>query len=209
MSAIVTGEAVAVDLRVARLGSRMLAAVIDIAIQFALLFVGSGILGSALSEMDPTFAGAIALVLGVLLVVGYPVAQETLWRGQTIGKAALGLRVVRDDGGPATFWHVLVRGLLGAFVERPGITFGFAAIVCSLASRRGKRLGDLLAGTVVLQERVPRSHAVARAMPPQLASWATSLDLTRLPDDLALAAWQFAARARQMHPAAREQLGHV
>ncbi|MDX6732646.1 MAG: hypothetical protein QOC54_2594, partial [Baekduia sp.] len=123
------------------------------------------------------------------------------------GKAALGIRVVRDDGGPIRFRHALSRALLN-IVERPGITFGSAAVITSLLSRRGKRLGDLVAGTFVLQERVPRQHVAPVYMPPALAAWAATLDLSRLPDDLALAARGFLGRAAQLRPDARDRMAY-
>jgi hypothetical protein len=99
---------------------------------------------------------------------------------------AFGLRVVRDDGGPIGFRHALIRGLVG--VVELWLLSGAPALICSLANSKGKRLGDLLAGTVVVRERMPSQSGVVAAMPPGLAGWAAGLDLSRLPDDLALAA---------------------
>ena len=112
---------------------------------------------------------------------------------------ALGLRVVRDDGGPIRFRQAFVRGLLG--VVEIWLTFGAVALIASLASAKGKRIGDYLAGTVVVHERVPVRAAPIALMPPQLAGWAPALDLSRVPDDLALAARQFLGRARELSPA--------
>jgi uncharacterized RDD family membrane protein YckC len=208
VSQIVTGEAVALDLRIARLGSRVVAALIDGVVQFALVLVMVLLLALVSPTLDEAAGAALTLVLSLLVVLGYPVAMESLWGGRTLGKAAMGLRVVRDDGGPIRFRHALVRGLVGVVAERPGATAGVAAIVCSLISSRSKRLGDLAAGTVVIQERVPVQHTRAVVMPQPLIPWAQSLDLSRLPDDLALAARQFLDRAPQLNPAAREQVGH-
>jgi hypothetical protein len=85
--------------------------------------------------------------------------------------------------------------------------FGLVAVISSLVSRRGKRVGDVVAGTIVVQERVAARAAEPPAMPPELAGWAATVDLSALPDDLALAARQFLARAPQLSPAPREQLG--
>lgn len=206
MSQVVTGEAVALDLRVARLGSRSIAFALDLLIETVALLVISWLLSVSAVGSDPNFAAAISILVVVGFVVGYPVAFETLWHGRTPGKAALGLRVVRDDGGPIRFRHAFVRGLLN-LLERPGFTLGLVAVVASLASRRGKRVGDLLAGTVVLQERVPRQRMAPISMPPPLVGWAQTLDLSRLPDDLALAARDFLGRAGQLRPEPRERIG--
>jgi hypothetical protein len=129
-----------------------------------------------------------------------------LWRGRTLGKAALGLRVVRDDGGPIVFRHALVRGLVGALVDF-GITLGAGALISSLLSDRGKRIGDIAAGTVVIQERVPSARGPMAHMPPPLAAWAATADLSRVPDDLALAARQFISRQHDLDPQIRESMG--
>jgi uncharacterized RDD family membrane protein YckC len=207
VSQLVTGEAVALEQRVARLGSRLVAAVIDLAVQlaaFVALLIALTPLGE---ELDEAAAAALNLVLFLTIYLGYPVTFESLWRGRTLGKAAMGLQVVRDDGGPIRFRHALVRGLVGVTVERPGFTLGLGAVITSLASERSKRLGDLAAGTIVVQRRVPVRHSRGVYMPPYLIPWAQSLDLSRLSDDLALAARQFIDRAAQMTPASREQLG--
>ncbi len=203
---LVGGEAVPIDLRVARLGSRAVAAIIDLVIQVFALGFTSGLVTN-LAHFDTAAEQAVAVTLTVAVFIGYPVVLEAAWGGRTIGKAAMGLRAARDDGGPLRFRHALVRGLLGAFVEKPGISLGLVAIICSLSSSRGKRLGDVLAGTVVLQVRLPAPGAYVPPMPPPLAGWATTLDLSRLNDSLALQCRQFLGRAPDLSDAARERIG--
>ena len=205
MTDLVTGEAVVLELRLAKVASRMLSLAIDLAVQVTLLIVGILVIGGVAGSVDDAAAAAILSVFLVSVIVGYPVAFETLSRGRTLGKMALGLRVVREDGGPIRFRHALVRGL--AAVIEIWVTMGAVALVVSLASSQGKRLGDFLAGTVVVRERVPVSSAPMVAMPPMLAAWASGLDLSRLPDDLALAARQFLARAGELAPEVRESMG--
>ncbi|HVF19993.1 MAG TPA: RDD family protein, partial [Mycobacteriales bacterium] len=114
--------------------------------------------------------------------------------------------VVRDDGGPIRFRHALIRGLLGLFVDKYSPVMFFGVITC-LASERGKRTGDIAAGTLVLQERVPTRTPTVIVMPPPLAAWAATLDLSGLTGDLALAVREFLGRAGSLTPAARDQLG--
>lgn len=204
---IVTGEAVALDLRPAGVATRALAVVIDLAVQFALLLVASLLLFRFAFSSDTAAYAAIAVSLYVLVLLGYPVLFETLTRGRTLGKMALGLRVVRDDGGPIRFRHALVRALVGVVVEKPGISFGSVALITMLVSRTGKRLGDMAAGTVVLQERIPVRVAAPPDMPPALAGWASGLDLSGVGDELALRVRQFLARAHELDPSARETIG--
>jgi uncharacterized RDD family membrane protein YckC len=204
---MVTGEAVALDLRPAAVPSRLLAGLIDALIQLVAFFAVLVLAGAVSSTVSDAAAAAITIVLVVLVTIGYPVAFESLLRGRTPGKMALGLRVVRDDGGPIGFRHAFVRGLAGSFIERPGITFYAGAIIPMLLNGRGKRLGDLLAGTMVLQERVAVRGGQVAMMPPQLVGWATTTDLSGLSDDLALSVRQFLARSGDMTSAAREDLG--
>lgn len=207
MSQVVTGEAVALDLRAAALPSRVVAGFLDALAQSIALFLLLIVVGAVSSQTSGAAAAALSIVVFVLVLVGYPVVFETLLRGRTPGKAAMGLRVVRDDGGPVGFRQAFVRGLAGAFVERPGITFFLAGVLSMLLNSRGKRLGDLLAGTVVLQERVAASGGVVAVMPPPLAGWAAGLDLSGLSDGVALQARQFLARSGELTPQARDDLG--
>ena len=205
MSDLVVGEAVVLELRLAKLASRGLALALDLCVQLLLVFAGTFVVAGVSSQVDDALAAVIALLFYVAVIVGYPVAFETLSRGRSLGKLALGLRVVREDGGPIRFRHAFVRGLLG--VVEFWLTFGSVALITSLASARGKRLGDFLAGTVVIRERVPTQGAPVTPMPPQLAGWAGGLDLARIPDDLALAARQYLSRFHDLAPAVRDEMG--
>ena len=204
MHQLVIGEAVPVDLRVARVGSRTVVAILDTLVCLAATFVVLGVLRPVLAASDDALQVAINLIVLVGIWVGYPVAAETLWNGRTLGKAAMGVRVVRDDGGPVRFRHALVRGLVWFLVEMPIL---FIPILTSMVSSRAKRVGDLLAGTVVIQERVPKQSVSVPPMPPALAGWAATLDLARLTNELALSARSFLGRVHQLSPAAREHLG--
>jgi uncharacterized RDD family membrane protein YckC len=211
VSDVVTGEAVALDLRLAQLPSRLTAAVIDLLVMVAaygiVLLVA---LRAGLSGASDALIGGIAVTLLVVVFLAYPVAMETLTRGRSLGKMALGLRVVRDDGGPITFRQALVRGLVGLALERPGLFLGSlgpaVGMVVAMFSARGKRIGDMAAGTVVLQERVPQRPLWTPVMPPPLASWAPRLDLAGFDDGLALSVRQFLGRAGELTPLARESL---
>ncbi|MCF2532709.1 RDD family protein [Yinghuangia soli] len=206
MSDLVTGEAVALDLRPARLPSRALAFCIDLVMQAACLLAVAFGIGSLMTGVDDALAAAVGLVFVVSILLGWPVAWETATRGRSPGKMALGLRVVRDDGGPTRFRHALVRGLVGVFADF-WTTAGSGAVISSLASQRGKRLGDQAAGTFVVQERTPGARHVPVAMHPAAAAWAAGLDLSGLTDDLALHARQYLGRIAQLDPAVAGELG--
>ncbi len=205
MADLVTGEAVVLELRLAKLPSRALAFAIDAVVQVGLLIGLLFLLELVSPALDEALAEALVIVSIVLTLIGYPVVLETATRGRSLGKLALGLRVVRDDGGPIHFRHALMRALAGAFVDF-WTTFGAVAVISSLLSPQGKRLGDLWAGTMAIRERVPVQGGPVAQMPPQLAAWAAGLELSQLPDDLALAARQYLARRPQLAPDVSESM---
>ncbi|MGN6472090.1 MAG: RDD family protein [Mycobacteriales bacterium] len=200
---IVTGEAVEIGLPLAGIGSRGIAALIDYAITMAATIAILFLVIATGASADFTAVLTEVLVAVILIQLGYPVAMETLWRGKTVGKAAMGLRVVRDDGGPIRFRHAFVRGLIGVVLEKPGISYGLIALVPMLTSKRAKRLGDMAAGTIVLQERVPARVEPPIAMPPPLAGWAYSLDLAGIDETLATRMRQYVNRAAELNPQTR------
>ena len=73
-----------------------------------------------------------------------PTTVDTLTRGRSLGKLAMGIRIVRDDGGPLVFRQSLVRALVG--IVELWLTFGTVALICSIVHPQGKRVGDILAG---------------------------------------------------------------
>jgi uncharacterized RDD family membrane protein YckC len=189
---LVTGEAVALDLPPASLGSRIASGAIDVTITFLLLIglVIAFVVAAAQTDLALVEVAMLAAIIGSLLV--FPTAIETLTRGRSIGKMTFGLRTVRDDAGPISFQHAFVRALVG--VVEIYVFFGSPAFFSALLSSRGKRLGDYAAGTYVVRERVRLQLAPPAAMPPELARWAAGADIASLPTGLALAVRQFLGR---------------
>ena len=207
MSDLVTGEAVALELRLARFPSRALAFSIDLLLLLAIAVPVLVVVGFAVGGVDEALAAAVTLVSVVGILVGVPVIVETLSRGRSLGKLALGLRVVRDDGGPSRFRHALMRGLAGFFVDFY-VTFGAGAVICSLLNSRGKRVGDILAGTVVIRDRAPSGTAArVPAPPPGLAAWAAHTQIGAVPDDLVMSSRSYLTRLPQLDPATRDRMG--
>jgi uncharacterized RDD family membrane protein YckC len=213
---LVSGEAVEFDIRIARLGSRALAQLLDILMElvlFGALFTASGIVASALSRGSPSDAliSTILVVCLVIALVAYPVVFETVSGGRSLGKLAMGLRVVRDDAGPIRFRHALTRTLVALALEWPGLVMPLvtwvACLWTMLVNGQGKRLGDIAAGTIVIYERSPAAWGWVPAMPPVLAGWAGTLDLTGLSDDLALAVRHYLARNREIREPFRSRVG--
>ncbi|GIG29887.1 RDD family protein [Cellulomonas marina] len=202
---IVTGEGVLLDTRPASFASRLLAALLDLVV-LGLVAIGVLVLLST-SGWEPS--SDTVRVLGVVVVAGVlvvlPTAVDTLTRGRSLGKLVVGIRIVRDDGGPITLRQALVRALVG--VLELWFTAGVVALLTSMLHPQGKRLGDLLAGTYGARVRGRTRRPAPVPMPPHLAWWAGTSDVARLPDGLALAVRQFLARAASLHPASRVELG--
>lgn len=200
-----TGDAVVLDIEVAQLPVRALGALIDLMIILVGYVVAILLWAAALPEFDEALTAAILIIFTVTVIVGYPVAMETATRGRSVGKMVMGLRVVSDDGGPERFRQALFRALAG-FVEI-WMLFGGPAVIASLSSANGKRIGDMFAGTVVISERGPRS-VPPPMMPPALAWWAASLELSGLGPQQTEMARQFLARAAELNPAVRDQMAY-
>jgi uncharacterized RDD family membrane protein YckC len=214
---LVTAEAVQLEVRVARLGSRALALLLDIAAQAFLVLLLMAFVPVALVLLpekladDALFDTALR-VAAILVLLAYPTVMETLTNGRSLGKMALGLRVVREDGGPIRWRHAFTRTLVGVAVEWPGLIMPLVTWVVSLLtmtfSPRGRRLGDLAAGTLVIHERSPAAWGWVPAMPMGLAGWAAGLDLTAVDDELALAVRQHLARGGKIREPQRSRLGN-
>lgn len=186
MSQIVTGDAVLLDLRPARIPTRMLATAVDLLLvggaTYLYGYIVDAVSGSAARVDAVTIAGAL------IILFGYPIAMETATRGRTVGAFALGLRVVRDDGGAIRFRQALLRGLAFWGVDFAVWTGLCGGLVCAAVNSHSKRFGDLMAGTIVIRTRAPQAPAPIAAVPAELAWWSSQLELSRLPDELVTAA---------------------
>jgi uncharacterized RDD family membrane protein YckC len=199
MSQLVTGDAVVLGLQPARVPTRALAVALDLVVYVGAYLLLATVLLSTVLPLGTATAAAVQVALLVLMLVGTPVAVETLSHGRSLGKAVYGLRVVRDDGGPIRFRHALVRGAIG-FVEILA-TAGSVACIASLVSAQGRRLGDVFAGTLVVRERIPGGRAAPPPPPPEwVAGQFAGLDLSRVPEGLWLAVRQYLTRMRQLDP---------
>jgi uncharacterized RDD family membrane protein YckC len=160
---VVTPEGVALRLPAAGPVPRALAWVIDLAIRGALMLSASAVLGL----LGRGGMGLFAVLLFVV-VWFYPVVCDAVW-GQTLGKRVLRLRVVAANGAPIGWLASFVRNLLRVVDMLP---FGYACgLVASLADPWGRRLGDMVAGTLVVHEardHEPRAAPVNLATPPSV-----------------------------------------
>lgn len=175
-----TGEAVELDIIPAEPPYRFVSAFVDFAAYAATAVTVFYMLMHSwrhpTDQQQKIFS--ILIVASATLLV--PLAVEALTRGSSLGKWAFSLRVVRDDGGPASLRHIFVRRLVGV-IELT--LFGLPALVSMFLTTRGKRLGDLAAGTIVVRQPTGALH-LPLLMPPALAAWASTAVV--LPVDRAL-----------------------
>ncbi|MDT0331642.1 RDD family protein [Nocardiopsis lambiniae] len=202
---LVTGDAVVLDLRPAGFATRAVALALDAIVQIVLAILLGLLVGWMATTMDPAATAAVGLGGTILIFVGYPTAFETISRGRSLGKMALGLRVVGTDGSPERFRQALARSLTG-FVEI-WMTTGVIALITSMLSGDGRRVGDFLAGTVVVEERTGRPREEVVPMPPHLAAWASGVELSRLSPETAAAARQYVLRYAELAEHTRHEMG--
>lgn len=202
----IIGEGVALDTAAASLGSRAASALLDGLVLGAVYFVATIAMAMVVpSSLDFAAVTTLYFTEAIAVFIGIPVVFETLTRGKSVGRYALGLRIVRDDGGPIGLRQAVVRALVG--VIELWLSAGSIALIASAANSRGKRVGDMLAGTYALQTRASSAQHMPLVVPFSLGEWARVVDIRRLPDGLALEARQFLTRALALHPSSRRQMG--
>ncbi len=202
----VIGEGVVLDTATANIGTRIVGGLIDVAVTVAVAWGGGVLLDSLVPQgLDFAAIAAISVVFTAFLFVIGPATVETLTRGRSLGKLAMGIRIVRDDGGPISARHAFGRALTAVF--ETWMVAGMISILVALVSSRGKRVGDMLAGTYAVRVRAARQTRTHMVMPQGLEEWSSTVDIRRLPDGLALTARQFLGRAMTLHPTSRAQIG--
>ena len=157
---IETPERVPLHFALASIGNRFIACAIDHAIQLlaigfvvltAVILMSFPIVEQAVSSA-PKWVLAIMILLLFVIFAGYFAFFEWAWSGQTPGKRWLKLRVLREDGRPITFWEAAVRNLLRTFDMMPA-PFYSIGLITVFSTTRDQRIGDMVAGTVVVRER--------------------------------------------------------
>ncbi len=166
---IETPERVPLHFALASIGNRFLACAIDHALQvltIILMIAGFTVIAnySSLGEQlssAPKWVKAVLIIIVFLIVSSYFAFFEWIWNGQTPGKRWLKLRVIREDGRPVTFWEAAVRNLLRTLDMMPA-PFYSVGLISVFVSSSDQRVGDMVAGTVVVREREAEAPAFAQ-----------------------------------------------
>ena len=197
-----TGEAVVLDVTPASPAERLAAAVIDGTIYFWGAII---IIMIAARTWHASSSLARVFMIGVLASCMFfvPLAVEMATRGQSLGKWAFNLRVVRDDGGRITARHSAVR--VSAGILECWLTMGGIAFFAVLMSKKGKRLGDMAAGTMVLSQG-PSVFYPPLVMPPGLEEWGRTATILPLDEALAAEARAFLTTNRHLTAEVRSQV---
>jgi uncharacterized RDD family membrane protein YckC len=165
---IETPERVPLHFALASIGNRFIACAIDHTIQIIALVIvviavsiisDYGNLGNRLTYA-PKWVIALLIVIVFILMSGYFAIFEWIWHGQTPGKRWMKLRVIREDGRPISFFEAIVRNLLRDFDIMP-LPFYSVGLISVFSTDRDQRVGDLVAGTVVVREREAEAPAFA------------------------------------------------
>ncbi len=196
-----TPEHVVLDYEIAGVGSRAAAAILDWALVLALAFVvlfSLGLIGST-ARLSGGWVGAVLIVVIYAIIWGYFTFFEGLRQGQTPGKRQLGIRTIRDTGHGITFADAAARHLL-----TPIDMVGMIGIAMIAIHPKGRRLGDLVAGTVVVRDRpvLARSAAPSARGP---ADATVDLGAPQLDDSEFHLLREFASRAAALPPEVRDR----
>ena len=206
---IVTPQGVVLDLETAGVGYRGMARAIDLLIVLSVLFVivtiGNFIGNSGGGE---TIGLIFSLVLGFVWGFGYPIVGETFFRGRTIGKMVLGLRVVTLEAGPVGFRESFIRSLFQ--IIDIVVSFGSVALLTGMFTSRSQRLGDFAAGTFVIIDPRVLSHVPAVAFTPPMGTEeiVAAMDVSRLRSEQERLIRSFLLRVGNLSGAARIDLGN-
>jgi len=195
---IETPERVPLHFALASIGNRFLACAIDHSIQIIaiiLMAIAFTVIAkySDINKLTdaPKWVYALLILIVFLIMFAYFAFFEWLWNGQTPGKRWLKLRVIREDGRPITFWEAAVRNLLRSFDMMPGLFYS-VGLICVFASTRDQRIGDMVAGTVVVREREAEAPAFAQVTPREAlrivdrTERRSSVELTACPTSLSI-----------------------
>jgi uncharacterized RDD family membrane protein YckC len=204
--AIGTPEGVELELVLAGLGSRFVATLLDLLIKAGavILFVILLLIVNAAGGASSTVIAVTAILVAFSALFVYDVLFEVWGGGRTPGKRATGLRVIRDGGSPVNLTASLVRNILRLIDFLPSAYL--VGIICITVTSTNKRLGDLVAGTIVVRERRETPPGAPWSPPTWVVEESRSWDVSGVTQDEAAAVARFVERRGSLEWAARNQI---
>jgi uncharacterized RDD family membrane protein YckC len=199
-----TPEQIALELTVAGIGSRFLAVAIDTVLQVSLyvagfltlaVFTPPAALRSTLALLGP----AAAILLGFSVYWGYFALFEIVWSGRTPGKRVAGIRVIKESGRPINAFEAIGRNVLRAIDFLPAMYL--VGVVCMMLNRNSRRLGDYVAGTIVVHDR--QTEDVRPDLITTAAAHLSSAQLSRMPSEELVLIETYLHRRSQLDPRVR------
>ncbi len=204
---IVTPQGVVLDLETAGIGYRGAARLIDTIVVVIAIIITSVLIDFSGQLVGETTAFVLQRVMGFLILFFYPIIAETYFRGRTVGKLAIGLRVVSLEAGAIGFREAFIRSLfqLVDFI----LTFGALALLTGMFTARSQRLGDIAAGTfVIVDPRVaPHLPAVPFTPPMGTEHIVANMDVRKLSPKQERVIRSYLLRVAELSAPARSSLG--
>lgn len=198
-----TGEAVTLDVKPASPMERLTAAFMDATCYIGLVVIMVDVATRSLRVASDSLSRVLQVLILASLMFIIPLTVEVATGGRSLGKWAMNLRVVRDDGGPVTARHAAVR--VGVGILENWLFLGGLAFASELLNGKGKRLGDLAAGTIVCSQGSSVFYPPL-VMPPGLQGWAATATILPLDDALAAEARAFLGTNRSLDRQVRAQV---
>jgi uncharacterized RDD family membrane protein YckC len=200
---IATPEGVDVELTLAGIGSRFIAALLDLLVQGAVLLAAAIALG-VIGGDGTGLAQAVFSIVFFLVFFAYDVLFEVRSRGRTLGKRWTGLRVVRTGGRPITFVPSCVRNVMRVVDILPA--FYAIGMLSIFVTARNQRLGDLAAGTLIVRERPGGMRERSAPEEPAVAHGSDGWDVSAVSAQDVGTVRQFLARRGALENGARAEL---
>jgi uncharacterized RDD family membrane protein YckC len=201
-----TPEQIALELPVAGIGSRFLAVAVDTLLQVSMYVAGFLTLAvftppSALRSTLASVGPAVAILFGFSVYWGYFALFELLWSGRTPGKRLAGIRVIKESGRPINAFEAIGRNVLRAIDFLPALYV--VGVVCMMLNRNSRRLGDYVAGTIVVHDR--QSEDVRPDPNTTAATHMSSAQLSHMPSEELVLIETYLHRRFELEPRVRNE----
>lgn len=204
---IISNEGVRLKIEPATVLSRILAFIIDI---FFMITIGIMMAFTVYRFSNFFILNANSIKVLYIIIISavtffIPGFIETITKGYSLGKFILGIRVFKDNGETINFKHAFTRQLIA--IAESYATFGVIAFITNILNKKGKRIGDFLAGTYVA--KLPSyTSSLPLIIPEELKAWSQQVELANIPDKLFTESKILIKRTNLFFPKSRAEIGN-